>query len=530
MPQHGGHRVNNVEEGEVVDLIDNVEDVQTSLMIVKGRLLKGGVDPGCKEDCLVCSETTNGCDQLKAGIQRLIDEGCLQFSRAVKENGAVSTVTIYFKPSEGRGRGSVSAPTTSNTPVTIPAPVTIRAPTTIVAPGRRQVENSKAVPWRYDNAYRNDRRAGNQIRPASQAPVIISTPVRTPAVASPVVDNIDPPEVIAYYLEDLYRQGVDITEFQVDWLPEFPPYFQKRTREPSEKTKQAKKAKLGETFGSRPSVPLVGSLGKSISLPPSVKIKPIASTLPQTNPIYTTADTPPSTTRSSNLPSQKFNLATTTLPVSEAEMLNETTSPSSSPSPQSPPYYNLSSDTEPSDLHSPTLAQLQDRVVAFQNPSHSKLEPEVTSPPLENPNTTTSEPPPSEPTHSEPQPSEPIHSESQPYEPPHSEIPQPITSADPTTPTLNLRAPTSPSQASANEPETTLLTLEEAITRIREAEAKALADVATAEAEAKAKADAEEAVRLAEESAAKARANELTQGESSNAGFIPLVLKTLEEL
>ncbi|XP_050888982.1 extensin-like [Lathyrus oleraceus] len=177
-------------------------------------------------------------------------------------------------------------------------------------------------------------------------------------------------------------------------------------REPSEKTKQAKKAKLGETFGSRPPVPLVGSPGKSVSLPPTVKIKPIASSLPQTNPIYTTADTPPSTTRSSNQPSQKFNVATTTLPVSEAEMINETTSPSSSPSPQSPPYYDLSSDTEPSDPRSPTLAQLQDRALASQKPSHSNPEPEVTSPPPENPNATTSEP-----THYEPQPSEPTHSE-----------------------------------------------------------------------------------------------------------------------
>ncbi|XP_050915428.1 uncharacterized protein LOC127130465 [Lathyrus oleraceus] len=210
----------------------------------------------------------------------------------------------------------------------------------------------------------------------------------------------------------------------MDWLPEFPPNFQKRMRKPSEKTKQAKKAKQGETSGSRPPVPLVGSPSKSISLPPSIKIKPIASSLPQTNPIYTTVVTPPSTTRSSNLPSQKFNLATITLSVSEAEILNETTSLSSSSSPQSPPYYELSSDTEPSDPHSPILAQLQDRALASQKPSHPNPEPEVTSPPPEHPNPTTSEPQPSEPTHSEPQTSEPIRSESQPSEPTHFDIPQ----------------------------------------------------------------------------------------------------------
>ncbi|XP_050908023.1 proline-rich receptor-like protein kinase PERK8 [Lathyrus oleraceus] len=207
----------------------------------------------------------------------------------------------------------------------------------------------------------------------------------------------------------------------------------KRTREPSEKSKKAKKAKLGESSRSRPPVPLVGSPGKSVSLPPSVKIKPIASSLPQTTPIYTSTETPPSTTRSSNPPSLKFKLATTTLPVSEAKMLNETTSPSSSPSPQSPPYYELSSDIEPSDPKSTTLAQLQARALASQQPSHPEPKPEVTSPPPEHPNPTTSEPPQTppaqQPTHSEPQPTQPP---SEPTSQPelssqtHSDIPPPI--------------------------------------------------------------------------------------------------------
>ncbi|XP_050915855.1 eukaryotic translation initiation factor 4 gamma-like [Lathyrus oleraceus] len=64
--------------------------------------------------------------------------------------------------------------------------------------------------------------------------------------------------------------------------------------------------------------------------------------------------------------------------------------------------------------------------------------------------------------------------------------------------------------------------------RIREAEEKAVA--AAAEAEAKALAEAEEAIRVAAEEAAKARSNALTQGEKSNSGFSPLVLKTPEEL
>ena len=103
MPQHGAHRVNNLEDGEAEDLVVSVEDVQTSLLVVKGRLLNGGVYQGCYEDCSDCAGSENGCVQLRVGIQNLIDEGCLQFARAVKDRGMVSTVTIYFKPSEGRG-------------------------------------------------------------------------------------------------------------------------------------------------------------------------------------------------------------------------------------------------------------------------------------------------------------------------------------------------------------------------------------------------------------------------------------------
>ncbi|XP_050877382.1 uncharacterized protein LOC127081143 [Lathyrus oleraceus] len=345
------------------------------------------------------------------------------------------------------------------------------------------------------------------------------------------------------------------------------------TREPFEKSKKAKKARLGESSGSRPPVPLAGSPSKSIPLSCSVKIKHIASSLPQTTPIYTSSETPPSTTRTSNPPSLKFNLATTTLPVSEVEMMNETTSQSSSPSPQSPPYYVFSSDNEPSDPQSPTLAQLQARAPASQQPSHSEPESKVTSPPPEHPNPTTSEhpqtppptqqqnPPPEQPIKSEPQP---IHSPSEPNSHPGqttsspSAILTPPTSVASITPTLNLgdTNPPSPSSlASATIPETTFHTLEEAIQVfvessiekinsltinsgisddpsewIKEAKEKVVAAATAAEAEAKAKAEAEEAARVAVEEVAKAKADALTQGEHSNSGFAPLVLKTLEEL
>ncbi|XP_050897140.1 leucine-rich repeat extensin-like protein 2 [Lathyrus oleraceus] len=229
------------------------------------------------------------------------------------------------------------------------------------------------------------------------------------------------------------RQGVDISGFNISQLLDEPPNFMKRPRGPSEKAKKAKKAKQGESSGSRPPVPLTESSGKSVSLAPSVQLKTIASSIPKPPPIYTTSDTPPLTTRTSTQPSQKFNLATTTLPISEADMLKETTSPSSSSSPESPPYYNISTDTEPSDLPSPNLAQLQTRALASQQPTQSTPEPEVTSSPTEQPNPTTSNPPPSETTHAETQ-------------PPHSDTPPPYTFAEPQTPTLNLSPLTSPPQ------------------------------------------------------------------------------------
>ncbi|KAI5437590.1 hypothetical protein KIW84_023633 [Lathyrus oleraceus] len=168
MPQHGGDRVNCVEGVESEDLVARVDEIQTSLLVVKGRLLDGGVHPGCDENCVACAESDNGCSQLRAGVQRLIDEGCVHFGRVdSRDRGAVSTVTIFFKPSEGRGPRAVGSPSTTNgTPVTISAPVTVNTPTTIAVSGRRPVvENSRAFPG-------------------------LS---RIPAVVSPVVDNVGGP-------------------------------------------------------------------------------------------------------------------------------------------------------------------------------------------------------------------------------------------------------------------------------------------------------------------------------------------------
>ncbi|KAI5389543.1 hypothetical protein KIW84_074997 [Lathyrus oleraceus] len=363
----------------------------------------------------------------------------------------------------------------------------------------------------------------------------------------------EPRDVILFYLQGLKDEGVDISDFHLSDLPDKAPNFMRHKRGPSEKTSQAKKAKLVESSGSRPPAPLHEPSGKSVSPAPSTQTQSIASSIPKPTPIYTPSETP-STTRTSQ-PLQKFNLATTTLPLSEAERLNETTSSSSSS--ESPPYFTISSYTEPFDPSSPTLAQLQTQNLASQQPQQSPPEPEVTSPPIEQPNLTPSD--------------------VQPSDPSTSDIPPPNTSAEPQT--LNLSPPTSPPLPS--EPQNSLPTLEEAIMlfagasvdkslskqvrndfirdtevrlqerlareaeeqarkeaeekarqeeiqRVKEAEAKALAGAAAAKAEAKAAAEAEVKAAAEAEARRTEEQNALTQGESFT--FVPLVLKTLEEL
>ncbi|XP_050897033.1 uncharacterized protein LOC127103835 [Lathyrus oleraceus] len=262
--------------------------------------------------------------------------------------------------------------------------------------------------------------------------------------------KIDPPEVVAHYLQDLASQGVDISEFSVDWLPGHPPNFIKRQREHSEKSKKTKKAKLGEPFVSRPPVPLIKSPYKSLPPPSrSVNLKQIASSLPQTTPIYTYYKPSPYTTKPydtptsnpSSPPFQKFNLSTTTLPISEVEMLNEPISPIFSTL-SSSPYYILSSDSEPSDPQSPTLAKLQAHALASQQ----QPEPEAnTPPPSEQPTTPPSEQPPTPPPE-------------QPPPPPSENIVIP-TSQPPTDTTQTPQESPSPN----SEPKPTFPTLEEAI-------------------------------------------------------------------
>lgn len=100
--------------------------------------------------------------------------------------------------------------------------------------------------------------------------------------------KIVPLEVIAHYLQDLAAQGIDISRFTLDWLPEQPPNFMKRKREPSNKKKK-KTHKLGETLTSQKQSEPLSSSAPSKSLiskaPLSSRSMQILSSLPQPPPI-----------------------------------------------------------------------------------------------------------------------------------------------------------------------------------------------------------------------------------------------------
>ncbi|KAI5384283.1 hypothetical protein KIW84_071335 [Lathyrus oleraceus] len=150
----------------------------------------------------------------------------------------------------------------------------------------------------------------------------------------------EPRDAILFYMQRLKDEGVDISDFRLDDCLDSEEDFVRFKRGPSEKkSSKAKKARLGETSGTRSPAPLQVTTGKSAPSIPSEHLMASSNPLP-TPPIYTSSETPPSTTRTSQ-PLPNFNLAHTT------------TSSSSSSAPESPPYLTLSSDP-----NSPTLAQI----------------------------------------------------------------------------------------------------------------------------------------------------------------------------
>ncbi|XP_050888946.1 eukaryotic translation initiation factor 4 gamma-like [Lathyrus oleraceus] len=153
-------------------------------------------------------------------------------------------------------------------------------------------------------------------------------------------------------------------------------------REPSEKSKKLKTLKMGEPPATRSPAPLdsyTSSKSYPSETPSNSNLKQLSSSLPHPSSTYTPSEptisipstSEPHNSNPSSPPLQQINLTTTTLPISETSPLNEPLSPLSSTH-SSPPYYDISSESEQPEIpdpSSPTLAQLQAIELSKQPPS-----------------------------------------------------------------------------------------------------------------------------------------------------------------
>ncbi|XP_050878124.1 uncharacterized protein LOC127081940 [Lathyrus oleraceus] len=263
-----------------------------------------------------------------------------------------------------------------------------------------------------------------------------------------------------------------------------------------------------------------------------------------------------SETNTSSPPLQKFDLTTITLPVSEALLFNEPISPLLS-TPSSPPYYDLSSDSEQPkvpDPSSPTLAQLQATTNSEKStsvPETSEPIPSPSTPPSTASKTLPSFEPPNEPSETSQIPSKPIHPTSEP-EPTFSTLEE-VFAIFSESSTARLRQLSEESRLSDNPSKVRThwngflrwmtfevfklkgvseqvrndyirgdeerlearLAQEDEEKARKEVEEKAATKAATVEAEAKARADTEEATHIVAEEATKTTKVALTRGESS---------------
>ncbi|XP_058782811.1 uncharacterized protein LOC131657417 [Vicia villosa] len=146
MPTHGGSGVNAI-ESEEINVVSDVGCLTFPLVSVKQHLVNNGIFPGCGIDCKNCKSQPEGCADLKGMVQKLIDEGPLQFYRRLRgaksEDDEVAVISIPYEPVA---------------PICIQVPIQIRVsipyeeqPTAlmITVPGPIPYESEKAIPWHY---------------------------------------------------------------------------------------------------------------------------------------------------------------------------------------------------------------------------------------------------------------------------------------------------------------------------------------------------------------------------------------------
>ena len=77
MPKHD-HNTNAIKEDMFVTSVD---ELITSLLIIKKNLLNAGVFPGCDESCYSCLSSPTSYPLLKVGVQCLIDNKEILFEK-----------------------------------------------------------------------------------------------------------------------------------------------------------------------------------------------------------------------------------------------------------------------------------------------------------------------------------------------------------------------------------------------------------------------------------------------------------------
>lgn len=69
MPLHTSSSVSVIEDSEGRNLVSRVDQMKTSLVVVKEILLKSGVFPDCQYDYDQCLSDPQMCEKLKCGVQ-----------------------------------------------------------------------------------------------------------------------------------------------------------------------------------------------------------------------------------------------------------------------------------------------------------------------------------------------------------------------------------------------------------------------------------------------------------------------------
>lgn len=144
IPPHAGPSVSMIEEEKKVKHF--VEEIRTLLAVVKEQLLLNKVHPGCDTECEDCLMNPQDCEKLKAGVQKLIDQGVMIIEQIYAGN-EVATLEIPYDPVQV----PVDIP---YDPILVPATACPTTPLVTTVPAPFAFDNTKAVPWNYDlNVY-----------------------------------------------------------------------------------------------------------------------------------------------------------------------------------------------------------------------------------------------------------------------------------------------------------------------------------------------------------------------------------------